>query len=105
MQPFRLMLGYRGMPDRDTVVEQARRAESIGFTHVAIHDHLAPQLAPIPLLTAVGMATERLGLVPLVFNKDLRHPAGLTQELGTPDRLSHRRGPGRIGARRDQPAE
>ena len=95
MQPFRLMVGYRGMPDRDTLLDQARRAESVGFTHVAIHDHLTPQLAPIPLLTAVGMVTERLGLVPLVFNNDLRHPAVLAQELATLDRLSNGRADGR----------
>ncbi len=103
MRPFRLMVGYRGMPDRDTLLADARRAESVGFTHVAIHDHLTPQLAPIPLLTAVGMVTERLGLVPLVFNNDLRHPAVLAQELATLDRLSSGRLTVGLGAGWNEP--
>jgi probable F420-dependent oxidoreductase len=103
MQPFRLMVGYRGTPDRDTLLDHARRAEEIGFTHVAIHDHLTPQLAPIPLLTAVGMVTERLGLVPLVFNNDLRHPAVLAQELATLDRLSNGRLTVGLGAGWNEP--
>ena len=103
MKPFRLMVGYRGTPDRDTLLDQARRAESIGFTHVAIHDHLTPQLAPIPLLTAVGMVTERLGLVPLVFNNDLRHPAVLAQELATLDQLSNGRLTVGLGAGWNEP--
>src|SRR4051812_42000114 len=103
MQPFRLMVGYRGMPDRDTLLEQARRAESVGFTHVAIHDHLSPQFAPVPLLTAVGMVTERLGLVPLVFNNDLRHPAVLAQELATLDVLSNGRLTVGLGAGWNEP--
>src|SRR5262245_33231293 len=63
-------------------------AEAIGYSDLTVHDHLAPQLAPIALLTAVAMATERLRLCPLVFNNDLRHPAVLAQELATLDILS-----------------
>src|SRR6185312_6329984 len=44
--------------------------------------------APIPLLTAVAMATERIRLCPLVLNNDLRHPAVLAQELASLDILS-----------------
>src|SRR4029079_12259372 len=58
------------------------------FTHVAGHVHLANPHAPIPLMTAVAMATERIGLCPLVFNNDLRHPAVLAQELASLDILS-----------------
>ena len=103
MQPFRLMVGYRGLPERSTLLEQARRAESVGFTHVAIHDHLEPQLAPIPLLTAVGMVTDRLGLVPLVLNNDLRHPAVLAQDLATLDLLSNGRLTVGLGAGWNEP--
>jgi probable F420-dependent oxidoreductase len=103
MQPFRLMVGYRGLPSRDTLLAQARRAESIGFTHVTIHDHLTPQLAPIPLLTAVGMVTERIGLIPLVFNNDLRHPAVLAQDLATMDQLTKGRLTVGLGAGWNEP--
>jgi probable F420-dependent oxidoreductase len=82
------MLGIRGIVDRATLVEQVRIAEATGYTHVIIHDHLSPQHAAIPALTAVAMATERLRVCPLVLNNDLRHPAVLAQELATLDILS-----------------
>src|SRR5215210_5714832 len=80
-RPLQLMVGSSDAADGATVAEQARWAESVGFTHVAVHDHLGNRHAPIPLLTAVAMATERIGLCPLVLNNDLRHPAVLAQEL------------------------
>src|SRR5215213_519973 len=88
MKPFRFMVGSRDVVDGRTLAERARWAESIGCSHVAVHDHLASQHAPIPLLTAVAMATERLRLCPLVFNNDLRHPAVLAQDLASLDVIS-----------------
>ena len=82
------MIGTRGVADPRAVVEGARIAESVGFSHLTIHDHLTPQLAPIPVLTAVAMGTERLRLCPLVLNNDLRHPAVLAQDLATLDLVS-----------------
>ena len=87
-KPFRFMVGSRDVVDGPTLAERARWAESIGCSHVAVHDHLATQPAPIPVLTAVAMATERLRLCPLVFNNDLRHPAVLAQELASLDVIS-----------------
>ena len=77
MRPFQLMVASSDAADGKTIIEQARRAESVGFTHVAVHDHLLNRHAPIPLLTAVATATGRIGLCPLVLNNDLRHPAVL----------------------------
>ena len=82
------MVGSRDVVDGRTLAERARWAEGVGFTDVCVHDHLAAQHAPIPLLTAVAMATERLRLCPLVFNNDLRHPAVLAQELASLDVIS-----------------
>ena len=87
-RPFQLMVASRGAPDGRTIAEQARWAESVGFTHIAVHDHLAQRHAVTPLLAAVAMVTERVGLVPLVYNNDLRHPAVLAQELASLDILS-----------------
>jgi probable F420-dependent oxidoreductase len=103
MRPFRFMIACRDVVDAKTLTERARWAESIGCSHVAIHDHLAPQHAPIPLLTAVAMATERLRLCPLVFNNDLRHPAVLAQELASLDILSGGRLEVGIGAGWNEP--
>lgn len=103
MTPFRFLIGARGLQDRRGLVEGARRAEAAGYSDLTIHDHLEPQLAPIPVLTAVAMATERLRLCPLVFNNDLRHPAVLAQELATLDVLSEGRVVVGIGAGWNEP--
>lgn len=97
------MIGTRGIVDRATLVREARRAESIGYSHLCIHDHLLAQMAPVPVLTAVAMATERLRLCPLVFNNDLRHPAVLAQDLATLDVLSEGRVVVGIGAGWNEP--
>lgn len=82
-RPFQLMVGSSDAPSGAAIAEQARWAESVGFTHIAVHDHLLNRHAPIPYLTAVAMVTERLGLCPLVLNNDLRHPCVLAQELAS----------------------
>src|SRR5829696_4447711 len=97
------MIASRGAPDGPTIAEQARWAESVGFTHVAVHDHLENRHAPIPLLTAVAIATERIGLCPLVLNNDLRHPAVLAQELASLDVISGGRVVVGIGAGWNEP--
>jgi len=91
VRPFRFLIGARGVQDRQTLIERARAAEAVGYSDLTVHDHLTPQLAPIALLTAVAMTTERIRLCPLVFNNDLRHPAVLAQELATLDVLSEGR--------------
>jgi probable F420-dependent oxidoreductase len=103
MRPFQFMVGTRGVLDRRQLLDGARMAEATGYSHLTIHDHLTPQLAPIPVLTAVAMATERLRLCPLVFNNDFRHPAVLAQELATLDLLSEGRLVVGIGAGWNEP--
>jgi probable F420-dependent oxidoreductase len=87
-RPFQFLVGVRGILDRGFLVDRSRIAESVGFSGLTVHDHLAEGLAPVPVLTAVAMATERLRLYPLVLNNDLRHPAVVAQELATLDVLS-----------------
>jgi probable F420-dependent oxidoreductase len=103
MKPFRLMIAARDIVGRRELEERARLAESIGFSHICIHDHLEPQLAPIPLLTVVAAATERLRLCPLVFNNDLRHPAVFAQDLASLDLLSEGRLEVGLGAGWNEP--
>lgn len=103
MRPFQFMVGTRGVLARDALLDGARMAEATGYSHLTIHDHLTPQLAPIAVLTAVAMVTERLRLCPLVFNNDLRHPAVLAQELATMDVLSEGRVVVGIGAGWNEP--
>jgi probable F420-dependent oxidoreductase len=103
MRPFQLMVGTRGVVDRQALIDGARWAEGIGCSHLTIHDHLDAQSAPIPVLTAVAMETDRLRLCPLVLNNDLRHPAVLAQELATLDLLSSGRLVVGIGAGWNEP--
>jgi probable F420-dependent oxidoreductase len=103
VKPFRFLVGARGLQDRRRLIESARAAEAAGYSDLTIHDHLTRQLAPIPVLTAVAMATQRLGLCPLVFNNDLRHPAVLAQDLATIDVLSEGRLVIGIGAGWNEP--
>jgi probable F420-dependent oxidoreductase len=103
VRPFEFMVGTREIVDRATLVRDARVAESVGYSHLCIHDHLLAQMAPIPVLTAVAMATERLRLCPLVFNNDLRHPAVLAQDLATLDLISEGRVVVGIGAGWNEP--
>jgi len=102
-RPFQFIAGLRHVVDRATLVEHARDAEAIGYTHLCIHDHLAPQLAPIPMLTAVAMATTRLRVCPLVLNNDLRHPAVVAQDVATLDIVSDGRLDVGIGAGWNEP--
>ncbi len=97
------MVASRGAPDGREIAKQARWAESVGFTHIAAHDHLAQRHAVTPLLAAVAAVTERIGLCPLVYNNDLRHPAVLAQELASLDVLSRGRVVVGIGAGWNEP--
>ena len=97
-RPFQFIVGLRHVVDRATLVGHARDAEAAGYTQLCIHDHLAPQLGPIPMLTAVAMATTRLRVCPLVLNNDFRHPAVLAQDLATLDIVSDGRLDVGIGA-------
>jgi probable F420-dependent oxidoreductase len=102
-RPFQFIAGLRHVVDRATLVDRAQEAESIGYHQLCIHDHLTPQLGPIPMLTAAAMATTRLRVCPLVLNNDFRHPAVLAQDLATLDIVSDGRLDVGIGAGWNEP--
>jgi len=87
-RPFRFLADVSGQPDGPALAVLARRAQSLGYSALMMPDHLVGQYAPIPLLTAVVMATETLRVGTFVLNNNLRHPAVLAQDLATLDRLS-----------------
>jgi len=82
-RPFRFLAPVGDAPDLAALTAYAREAEAIGIDVLVTPDHLLPQYAPIPLLTAVAAVTERLRVGTFVLNVDLRHPAVLAQELAT----------------------
>ena len=71
--------------------DQARRAESLGYSTLLMPDHFGDQLAPIPALAAVAGATTSLRMGSLVFGNDYRHPVVLAKEAATLDLLSEGR--------------
>jgi probable F420-dependent oxidoreductase len=89
MRPFRFLATVSDESiDLRGLTALARRAEAVGCSGFVIPDHLMTQYAPIPVLTAVAAATERLRIGTFVFNINLRHPAVLAQDLATLDVLS-----------------
>jgi probable F420-dependent oxidoreductase len=87
MRSFRFAAGAAG-PDRSALIQQARDAESMGYSTYLVADHLLDQFGPVPALVAVADATTRLRLGTFVLNNDLRHPAVLAQDLASLDVLS-----------------
>jgi probable F420-dependent oxidoreductase len=89
MHPFRFLATVDDeSTDLRGLTALAQRAEAVGCSGFVIPDHLVGQYAPIPVLTAVAAATERLRIGTFVFNINLRHPAVLAQDLATLDVLS-----------------
>lgn len=69
-------------------VAAAVRAEELGFDIVLAADHVGPGWAPMPTLSAIASATERIRLGTLVLNNDMRNPVQLAWEASTIDRIS-----------------
>lgn len=75
------------LSDRQAVVDQARRAEDLGFEELYSFDHLGTVDPWVPLVVAAG-ATQALRVGPLVINNELHHPALLARTVATVDRMS-----------------
>ena len=88
MHPFRFVADASRIVGPETLADDARRAEAIGYSVVVVGDHLLEQLAPMPALAHIAAATDRIRIGTFVLNNDLRHPAVLAQDLATLDLLS-----------------
>jgi probable F420-dependent oxidoreductase len=88
--PFRFAAQLSGSPDGTAKgwVEQARKAEDLGYSTLLMPDHFDEQYAPIPALMAVADATTTLRIGALVHDNDYRHPVVLAKEAATLDLLS-----------------
>ena len=88
-RPFRFSLSAGRAPRSGREwTDLARKAEDLGFSTLAIPDHLDDQFAPIPALAAASQVTTRLRLQTLVLGVDYRHPALVAKEAATLDVLS-----------------
>jgi probable F420-dependent oxidoreductase len=90
---FRFAAQLSTAPDRTarSWADQARKAESLGYSTLFMPDHFGDQLAPMPALAAVAAATTTLRMGSLVFGNDYRHPVVLAKEAATLDVLSEGR--------------
>lgn len=95
-----------GDPQTRSLLDAARRAQSLGFDSIWVGDSLLarPRHDPLTLLAAVAAAVPDVELGPAVLLPALRNPVVLAQQLATLDQLSEGRLILGIGIAGDTPA-
>lgn len=83
MTPFRFGVNALRAASRAEWLDNARRVEDLGYAVLAVPDHLAERLAPLPALVSAASVTTRLRLATTVLNNDFRHPVLLAREAAT----------------------
>src|SRR6476660_1563940 len=87
-RPFRFGVAAYGAPTRDAWLGLARRTEALGYSALAINDHLGTEPAPIAAIAAAAQVTTTLRLGCGVFANDFRHPVVFAKEVASLDVLS-----------------
>ena len=87
-KPFRFGVSVRSTGSRAELVDKARKLEDLGYSVLAVPDHLTDLLAPMPTLVTAAAATQRLRVATMVLNNDFRHPVLVAREAATVDVLS-----------------
>jgi probable F420-dependent oxidoreductase len=98
LRPFRFGTGLGRAVGSDTLIDRALHVEKLGFSTVAVADHVSAPLAPLIALQAVADATTTLRTTMNMLDQDFRHPVMLAKELATLDVLSGGRVEVGIGA-------
>jgi len=88
MMPFRFGVSVRSAKSPAEWAEKARKLEDLGYSVLAVPDHLTDLLAPMPALVSAAAATERLRVGTMVLNNDFRHPVLTAREGATVDVLT-----------------
>lgn len=97
-RPFRFALQATGAGSRREWRDWCRKAEDLGYSTVALPDHLGDQWAPMVALAAAADATERIRLLTGVLAVDFRNPVVAAREAATLDLVSEGRLEVGIGA-------
>jgi probable F420-dependent oxidoreductase len=87
-RPFRFGVSAYDAASRQDWLTLARRAEALGYSTLAINDHLGTQPAPITAIAAAAQVTTTLRLGCGVFANDFRHPVIFAKEAASLDVLS-----------------
>ena len=95
-----------GRPETRSLLDGARRAQSLGFDSIWVGDSLParPRHDPLTLLAAVAAAVPDIELGPAVLLPALRNPVVLAQQVATIDQISEGRLILGIGIAADVPA-
>lgn len=88
MRPFRFGVNALRAGSRAEWLDRARKIEDLGYAVMAVPDHLAERLAPLPALLSAASATKTLRVATTVLNNDFRHPVLLAREAATIDLLT-----------------
>src|SRR6266516_5378007 len=86
-KPFRFGLIGKAQ-SREEWIEQAKKAEELGYASFLASDHLYWVFSPIAALQAAASATTTLRIGSNVFSNDFWHPVPLAREAATLDLLS-----------------
>jgi len=88
VRPFRFGIQLRNAAGPEAWIAKAKHAEDLGYSVVSIMDHTSDQLAPMPAIAALAVATTRVRLGTMVLANDWRNPVLLAREAATIDWLS-----------------
>src|SRR5277367_3643665 len=89
-RPFRFIAPMPPLDSPATWRDKLRRIEDLGFSTVAVSDHLTGgwQMEPVVALTAAAEATSSLRLLTLVLCNEFQHPVVLHKSMAMLDVLS-----------------
>jgi probable F420-dependent oxidoreductase len=89
-RPFRFIAPMPALDSPATWRAELRRIEDLGFSTVAVSEHITGgwQMEPVVALTAAAEATSSLRLLTLVLCNEFRHPVMLHKSMAMLDVLS-----------------
>jgi len=87
-RPFRFSAQLGMVTDPHRLGPEAKRAEELGYSGVALTDHLREQCGPLVGLAMMAAVTSKVKVTAMVLANDFRHPAVLAKELATLDCMS-----------------
>lgn len=90
-RPFRFGVVGFGAPTREAWVEQARRAEALGYSTLSVGEHVTGDLDAVAAATAAAMVTTDIRIGSLTLANDFHNPVMLARAVASLDILSNGR--------------